>query len=53
MLFVMLCFAGVLSFNAMKVQQFPDIDLPTVTVSASWIPRCATGAMPVCRGCSS
>jgi multidrug efflux pump subunit AcrB len=34
MLFVMLCFAGVLSFNAMKVQQFPDIDLPTVTVSA-------------------
>ena len=34
MLFVLLCFAGVLSFNAMKVQQFPDIDLPTVTVSA-------------------
>ena len=34
MLFVLLCFAGVLSFNAMKVQQFPDIELPTVTVSA-------------------
>jgi multidrug efflux pump subunit AcrB len=34
MLFVMLCFAGLVSFNAMKVQQFPDIDLPTVTVSA-------------------
>ena len=35
MLFVLLAFAGSLSFNAMKVQNFPDIDLPTVTVSAS------------------
>ncbi len=35
MLFVMLTFAGMLSFNAMKVQNFPDIDLPTVTVSVS------------------
>ncbi len=35
MLFVMLTFAGLLSFNAMKVQNFPDLDLPTVTVSAS------------------
>ncbi|RZL86493.1 MAG: efflux RND transporter permease subunit [Variovorax sp.] len=35
MLFVLLTFAGFLSFNAMKVQNFPDIDLPTVTVSAS------------------
>jgi len=35
MLFVLLCFAGLLSFNAMKVQQFPDIELPTVSVSAS------------------
>ncbi len=35
MLFVLLTFGGVLSFNAMKVQNFPDIDLPTVTVSAS------------------
>ncbi len=35
MLFVLLTFAGLLSFNAMKVQNFPDIDLPTVTVSAS------------------
>ncbi|HQZ04701.1 MAG: efflux RND transporter permease subunit [Rhodoferax sp.] len=34
MLFVMLCFAGLVSFNAMKIQQFPDIDLPTVSVSA-------------------
>ena len=35
MLFVLLTFAGMLSFKAMKVQNFPDIDLPTVTVSAS------------------
>ncbi|NMM09695.1 MAG: efflux RND transporter permease subunit [Polaromonas sp.] len=35
MLFVLLTFAGMLSFRAMKVQNFPDIDLPTVTVSAS------------------
>ena len=35
MLFVMLTFAGLLSFNAMKVQQFPDLDLPTITVVAS------------------
>ncbi|HYD94183.1 MAG TPA: efflux RND transporter permease subunit [Noviherbaspirillum sp.] len=35
MLFVMLTFAGVLSFRAMKVQNFPDIELPTVIVSVS------------------
>ena len=35
MLFVLLTFAGLLSFNAMKVQNFPDIELPTVTISAS------------------
>ncbi len=35
MLFVLLTFAGLLSFNAMKVQNFPDIDLPTVMVSAA------------------
>ncbi len=34
MLFVLLCFAGSLAFRAMKVQQFPDIDLPMVMVSA-------------------
>ena len=33
MLFVLLTFGGLLSFNAMKVQNFPDIDLPTVTVT--------------------
>ncbi|MFC5496723.1 efflux RND transporter permease subunit [Caenimonas terrae] len=35
MLFVLLSFAGFLSFNAMKVQNFPDIDLPTVMISAA------------------
>jgi multidrug efflux pump subunit AcrB len=35
MLFVLLTFAGFLSFNAMKVQNFPDIDLPTVMVTAA------------------
>jgi multidrug efflux pump subunit AcrB len=35
MLFVLLTFGGMLSFKAMKVQNFPDIDLPTVTVSAA------------------
>jgi multidrug efflux pump subunit AcrB len=35
MLFVLLTFGGLLSFNAMKVQNFPDIDLPTVTVTAA------------------
>jgi multidrug efflux pump subunit AcrB len=35
MLFVMLTFAGMLSFNSMKVQQFPDLELPTITVVAS------------------
>jgi len=35
MLFVMLTFAGMLAFNTMKVQNFPDLDLPTVTISAS------------------
>ena len=35
MLFVLLTFGGMLSFNAMKVQNFPDIDLPTVSVTAS------------------
>lgn len=35
MLFVLLCFGGLLSFSSMKVQNFPDLDLPTVTVTAS------------------
>ncbi|MBC7752031.1 MAG: efflux RND transporter permease subunit, partial [Candidatus Saccharibacteria bacterium] len=35
MLFVLLSFAGMISFKSMKIQNFPDIDLPTVTVSAA------------------
>ena len=44
MLFVLLCFGGVLSFNAMKVQNFPDIDLPTISVTAS-LPGAAPAQM--------
>ena len=44
MLFVMLTFAGILSFNAMKVQQFPDLDLPTIVVVAS-LPGAAPAQM--------
>ena len=35
LLFVMLTLAGLMGFRAMKVQNFPDIDLPMVTVTAS------------------
>ncbi|MBT9540824.1 efflux RND transporter permease subunit [Thiobacillus sp.] len=35
LLFIMLTLAGLMAFKAMKIQQFPDIDLPTVTVTAS------------------
>ena len=44
MLFVLLTFGGLLSFQAMKVQNFPDIDLPTVTVSAA-LPGAALEAL--------
>ena len=44
MLFVLLTFAGMLSFNAMKVQNFPDIDLPTVSITAS-LPGAAPGQL--------
>jgi multidrug efflux pump subunit AcrB len=44
MLFVLLSFAGMLSFKLMKVQNFPDIELPTVTVSAS-LPGAAPGQL--------
>ena len=44
MLFVLLTFAGVLSFKSMKVQNFPDIDLPTVSVSVS-LPGAAPAQM--------
>lgn len=33
--FIMLTFMGVMAFKAMKIQLFPDIDLPMITVAAS------------------
>ncbi|MDH4375518.1 MAG: efflux RND transporter permease subunit [Ramlibacter sp.] len=44
MLFVLLTFAGLLGFKAMKVQNFPDIDLPTVSVTAV-LPGASPGQM--------
>ena len=35
LLFLMLTLVGLASFKAMKIQNFPDIELPTVTVVAS------------------
>lgn len=35
LLFVLLTLAGLMAFPAMKIQSFPDIDIPTVTVTAS------------------
>lgn len=35
LLFIMLTLLGLRGFSAMKIQSFPDIDLPTVTVSAA------------------
>ena len=33
LLFVLLTLIGVMGFNGMKIQQFPDVDLPMVTVT--------------------
>ena len=44
LLFVMLTLLGLLAFKAMKIQQFPDIDLPTVTVTAT-LPGAAPAQM--------
>ncbi|HEX2540738.1 MAG TPA: efflux RND transporter permease subunit [Caldimonas sp.] len=35
LLFIMLTILGLMSFRAMKIQNFPDIDLPTIIVTAS------------------
>jgi len=35
LLFVMLTVVGLMSFHQMRIQNFPDLDLPTVIVSAS------------------
>ena len=34
MLFVLLTIAGLLAFGSMKIQNFPDLDLPTIAVTA-------------------
>jgi multidrug efflux pump subunit AcrB len=44
LLFIMLTLAGLMAFKAMKIQQFPDIDLPTVSVTAS-LPGAAPSQM--------
>jgi multidrug efflux pump subunit AcrB len=35
MLFILLTLAGMMSFSAMKVQNFPDLDVPTISISAT------------------
>lgn len=34
LLFILLTFAGLMGFAMMKIQEFPDIDLPVITVTA-------------------
>lgn len=43
-LFILLTLAGFMSFNAMKIQNFPDLDLPTVTVTAA-LPGASPGQL--------
>jgi multidrug efflux pump subunit AcrB len=35
MVFVLLTFAGMISYNSMKVQNFPDLDVPNIIITAS------------------
>ncbi|NDY91575.1 efflux RND transporter permease subunit [Ideonella livida] len=44
--FLLLTLAGLLGFAAMKVQNFPDVELPMVTVSAA-LPGAAPGQLEV------
>jgi len=44
LLFMLLSLAGLMAFRAMKVQNFPDIELPMVTVAAS-LPGTAPGQL--------
>ena len=44
LLFILLTLLGLYAFSSMKVQQFMDLDLPTVTVSAS-LPGAAPAQM--------
>lgn len=34
LLFILLTFAGLMGFASMKIQEFPDIDLPMITITA-------------------
>ena len=42
LLFIMLTFAGLLAFRAMKIQDLPDVEVPTISVMAA-----LSGASPV------
>jgi len=44
LLFILLTFAGLMGFRAMKIQNMPDIDLPMVIVSAT-LPGAAPGQL--------
>lgn len=44
LLFILLTVVGLMGFRAMKIQNFPDIDLPMVTVTAS-LPGASPGQM--------
>ena len=44
MLFVMLCVGGIFGFHHMKIQNFPDIEMPIVSVVAS-LPGAAPGQL--------
>ena len=44
LLFLLLSLAGLLGFRAMKIQNFPDIDLPLVVISAA-MPGASPGQM--------
>jgi len=44
MLFFMLTLSGIAAFHWMKIQNFPDIELPTITVTAS-LPGAAPGQL--------
>ena len=44
MLFVMLTLAGIFSFKSMKVQNFPDLDVPNITIVAA-LPGAAPNQM--------
>ena len=47
MLFVMLTLAGLFSFQAMKVQNFPDLDVPNITTVASLPVTTSRRALPL------